>query len=491
MNNIRKKIQAHLQLMDNFLTFGAFTGKNLVEWIEPLIDSLTDDGAISYLMGSKNKERYRASPLASTLIWMNEVCLLPDDVVSVMQDKLLYLRDFCELGDKDKGNAEKKQEDIAGWSMAEGVSVWSTSLALIALMNKTQVGVAKGNQYKSSIIWLAKQQKHGEKGWAYQLSANCSENAIMTSLALRAIALALKSDNYFQFNDDEKHILYSSLMNGFEYLKENIHYNKRKTEAYWCFDNEKHCAATVWALIALKEMQKLNVKPEVTTFFEKNVTLALDFVLNCMPKKVTRWEDEQVVCEAGAKYNKQKNYYSFSPTLILDLLEVGVSPYHYKVTNQIKWLLNNQNEWKIQQYDRSEICSFTYAMLIATIAKWGIMVGQENAGRLLRNVKGKVDCILRIVMGIPPFKESCVQVVNKARLKLAWLISLLIVFLVLKGKDIFEYISNAVNNILFLFGQEQNAIITNIISSALYALIILIGAKLLGVADKLVRRLKH
>lgn len=491
MNNIKKEIQAHLQLMNGFTNFEAFTGKNLVEWIEPLINSLTDDGAISYLMGSKNKERYRASPLASTLIWMNEVRLLPDNVVSIMQDKLLYLRDHCESEDKDKGNVEKKQEDTEGWSMSEGVSVWSTSLALIALMNNTQIGVAKGKLYKSSIIWLAKQQKHGEKGWAYQLSANCSENAVMTSLALRAIALALKYDSYFQFSEDEKHVLYSSLMNGYEYLKENIHYNKRKTEAYWCFENRKHCAATVWALIALKEMQELNVRLEIATFFKNNVMLGIDFVLSCMPKKVTRWEDEQVVCEAGAKYNKQKNYYSFSPTLILELLKIGVSPYHYKVINQIKWLLNNQNEWKIQQYDRSEVCSFTYAMLISTITKWSIMVGQENTVRILRNVKGRADRVLQIVMGIPLFEESCVQVVNKARLKLAWAISLFIIFLALKGKDIFEYISSGVNDILLFFGQEQNTIFTNIISSALYALIILIVAKLLGFVGKLLRRLKH
>jgi hypothetical protein len=210
-----------------------------------------------------------------------------------------------------------------------------------------------------------------------------------------------------------------------------------------------------------------------------------------MPKKATRWEDEQMVCEAGAKYNKQKNYYSFSPTLILELLKIGVSPYHYKVINQIKWLINNQNEWKIQQYDRSEVCSFTYAMLISTITKWSIMVGQENTWRILRSIKGRADHILQMVMGIPLFEESCVQVVNKARLKLAWGTSLLIFFLILKGRDIFEYISNGVNNILLFLGQAQNTIVTNIISSALYALIILIVTKLLGFVCKLLRRLIH
>lgn len=375
--------------------------------------------------------------------------------------------------------------------MAEGVSVWSTSLALIALMNKTNTGVKKGGLYKSSVIWLAKQQKHGEKGWAYQLSENCSENVVMTSLTLRALALALKNENSFQFDDDEKRLLLSSLMNGFEYLRDNLQYNKSKTEAYWCFENKKHCAATVWAFIALKEMQDLNIRSEVTDFYKKNVIRGLEFVLNCMPKKVKKWEEEQVVCEAGAKYNKQKNYYSFSPTLLLDLLKLGASPYHYKVINQIKWLLNNQNEWKIQQYDRSEVCSFTYAMVVSTIAKWSMMVGQENTSRILRNITGNYDRILQTIIGIPLFEKTCVQVVNKARLQMAWATSILVIVLIIKRKDVFEYILSGVNKISQLWGQEQNTIFINIISSALYALCFFIGARLLKFVGKVLRRLRH
>lgn len=107
MEDIKEKIQEHLQLVETFLNFKDFTGKELGEWVEPLIDSITNEGAVSYLMGSKNKVRYRASPLASTLIWMNEVNLFPDDVVNIMQDKLLYLRDKCEVDDVDKGISEK------------------------------------------------------------------------------------------------------------------------------------------------------------------------------------------------------------------------------------------------------------------------------------------------------------------------------------------------------------------------------------------------
>ena len=201
MSNLKESIKQHNANLEQYLKFENFTGKTLNKWIEPLLESITDDGSISYLLGIKNNERYRASPLASTLIWMCEARLLPETAIDIMQNKLLYLRDHCEEGDKHKGNAQKKNEDIDGWSMAEGVSVWSTSMALIALMDESGVGISKSSLYKNSILWLVKQQKIEEKGWGYQLSVNCKENIIMTALVLRVVSTALINKSYFQFDN--------------------------------------------------------------------------------------------------------------------------------------------------------------------------------------------------------------------------------------------------------------------------------------------------
>lgn len=108
MNTLKNSIRQYSKHLEHYLQFEPFTGKTYDEWIEPLLASITEDGAISYLLGSENNERYRASPLASTLLWMCESRLLPEDAINIMQDKLLFLRDNCEDFDKHKGTNEKK-----------------------------------------------------------------------------------------------------------------------------------------------------------------------------------------------------------------------------------------------------------------------------------------------------------------------------------------------------------------------------------------------
>lgn len=488
MSDLKGSIQRYANYLDRFLRFDIFTGKSLCEWMEPLLQSITEDGAIAYLLGEQNNERYRASPLASSLIWMCSAGMLPENAIEIMQDKLLFLRDACEPLDNDKGNTNKKDEDNDGWSMAEGVSVWSTSMALIALMNENTVGLSKANRFKDSIIWLVKQQNVNHKGWGYQLSANCDENIIMTSLVLRVVSMALIHRVHFSFTESEEHLLKLALNNGFQYVKENIKYSNGKLEAYWCFEGKKHCTATVWALLALKTMSQLDVNIEVKDFYEKNVSKGLEFVVGNIPSKCVRWEDEQIVCEAGAKYNKQKNYYSFSPTLLLDLFEIGLSPFHPKVINQIKWLITNEDEWKIKQYDKSQICSFTYAMVISSIAKWSLLVGQENSKKLLQSPNSKISDIIQILTGMPFLQESSVQIVKTSRIRLCWGISILLVILVFKGGEFYTKIVEVVRSLLKLFIGSQNTILINVTSSAIYAFLFFVGVTLLKWFERIIRR---
>ncbi len=282
MDDLKKLIKEHVQSIDFFLEFSSFSEKNLVDWMQPMIDSMTDGGAIPYLLEEKKGERYRASPLASSLVWMNAVGILPEYAIDTMQEKLLYLRDNCEPSDKYEGNPRKENEDKAGWSLAEGASVWSTSFAIIAMLDNKGIGVKKAERYKESVLWLVKQQKTDKNGWGYQLSANCTENTIMTALATWAIALALKNKSYFMFDENEERLIRAGLKNGFCYLKENIRYKKRNGTAYWCFDDKESCTATVWSLTALKHIVDLDISQEISSFFKENLRKALNFILYCI-----------------------------------------------------------------------------------------------------------------------------------------------------------------------------------------------------------------
>lgn len=491
MKDIQSSIKKHIRFVDQYFIFNSFTDKDLEEWLQPLVSSITDEGAIPYLLGEEKGERYRASPLASALIWMNAVGLLSDVDISLLQDELLFLRDNCDPSDNDKGNLSKKSEDYDGWSMAEGVSVWSTSYAIVALLDKRGIGVQKAHRYKNSVLWLAKQKKTSEKGWGYQLSTNCSENVIMTSLATWAIALVIKNKDSFHFNEDEVRLLTNALMQGFEYLKEKVQYTKVGDKVFWCFEGVKSCAATTWALVALRHIADLSIKPEISDFYNESVRKGIEFILGCMPSKFICWEAEQVVSEAGAKYNKQKNYYSFSPTLLLPLFEMGLSPFHPKVINQIRWLLNNTEGWKIEQYDRGNICSFSYAMVISTIAKWRMLVGQDNAIRLLPESENKDDKFFRVIYGMPNFKSTNAQVVSKLRITVIWFLSMFGMILFFEGKYFWNIVVEYTTRVLEFCNQSIDSIMVNVLSSFIYLALVSLISVLFVRIFKIFRRFKN
>ena len=162
----------HLALIDRYANVESFTQKKLTEWFNPLIDSITGDGAVPYLLGTA--KRYRASPLSSTISWLDGEGLIPVEILDTMQNMLLELRDNNINSDEEIGKSEKKPEDVDGWSLGEGVSVWSTSMAIIAMLDTSGNGQKQAIKFKSSVLWLAKQRNEEKKGWAYQSYTNCA-----------------------------------------------------------------------------------------------------------------------------------------------------------------------------------------------------------------------------------------------------------------------------------------------------------------------------
>ena len=471
MNDIKNSIVAHVNWVDKFLNFELFTGKNLSEWFSPFINSITNDGAVPYLI--ETKDRFRASPLSSTIIWLSDAGLLPADALEIMQEKLLYLRDKNDLTDKDAGNPNKLPEDKDGWSLAEGVSVWSTSLAIIALIDICGVGVKKAGQYKSSVIWLVDQQKINEKGWAYQFYRNCDDNVIMTSLALRALSLAQQNKTLFGFSPDEERKILTALNSGYLYLKEKMIHKKTKAYSYWCFNNTPHCVATTWALIALREMSKVqNIDETVKVFYNDNISYCFKFIISRIPKGISQWYDEQIVCEGGAKYNKQKNYYSFSPTILLELLSLGISPYHPKIVNQIIWLIKNPEDWKIKEYDQEKICTFTYTMVIATLAKWISCAGTADSVHLLKKPVNYLEKVVLLMFGFPIIKDSPIQLVCKSRLWVLLFIVLAFPVIFIAGSSIGALFQKAIIYFSELYKNSSQDIINNVIGGLICAFLL-------------------
>ena len=460
----------HIETIDNFIGMKSFSPKDLGAWFAPLIDSINEDGAVPYLLNTN--ERFRASPLSSTIIWLAQEQLIPVDVLEKMQTMLLKLRDSNIPGDSSR-NTKKRAEDADGWSLGEGVSVWSTSLAIIALLDPFGNGCQKAKEFKQSVLWLAKQTGVGPTGWAYQLSKNCLPNPVMSALAIYALALAMTAPNRasFCFSADEERLLLTSLQDGYDYIVNNC--KKMRKKAYWCFNDCPHCFATTWMLLALNQIGKMDetFSNDCKKFYENVREVALEFVVSQIPNKVQKWPDEQIVFEGGAKYGKQKNYFSYSATLLPLLFRLGLSPYHPKVLKQIRWLIESPEEWKIVNYDTESVCTFTYAMLLATLTSWAKRVGIEMNSRVLKP-GGKLDKASVILFGFNWSQFEVVQLVRKRRLIVLLLAILLALVVCIFGNAInsqIKILSTAIVSLWVNSADDRHDILIGIVSTIIYA----------------------
>lgn len=468
MGDLKKEWEEHIRAIEKNISLDVLTGEKLSKWMEPLVQSVTSDGAVPYLIDTN--ERYRASPLASTISWLEKANLVPRTVLTGMQQKLLFLRDENMQNDPYPGNNEKRDEDMVGWSLGEGVSVWSTSCAIIALLDSQGNGISNALNFKSSVLWLAN-QRNSNRGWAYQRSTNCEPNVPMTALALRSLALAYTESNKtkFNFSPEEKLSLEEAIQDGYEYIKSNCVTTRNKS--YWCFQNTPHCAATTWALLALDQVKSTDAKiaSDCSAFYEKIKKQALFFVCSKIPKKDVKWPEELFVHEGGAKYGKQKNYSSFSATLLPQLFELGVSPFHPSVINQIKWLIEHPEDWKITSYDKGKVCYFTYAMVISTIVSWLQRVGIALAPKLTMSSH---DRITHFFFGYNSTRNIHVQLVQPRRITVMSSVILLLLIILFGGKHINALASRLSTYILSFLKETKNErydVIVGVISNFLEA----------------------
>lgn len=487
MGDLKKEWTEHIAAIEKTVAFDVLTGKCLAKWMDPLVQAITSDGAVPYLIGTS--ERYRASPLASTISWLEKANLVPRTVLTAMQQKLLFLRDQNVESDPHPGNSEKKDEDKSGWSLGEGVSVWSTSCAIIALLDSQGNGISNASGFKSSVLWLAN-QRNSNRGWAYQRSTNCEPNVPMTALALRSLALAYTESNKakFNFSPEETLLLEEAIQDGYEYIKNNCVTTRNKS--YWCFQNTPHCAATTWALLALDQVKSTNaeIASDCSAFYEKIKEPALLFVCSKIPKKDVKWQEELFVHEGGAKYAKQKNYSSFSATLLPQLFKLGVSPFHPRVINQIKWLIEHPDDWKITSYDKGKVCYFTFAMVISTIVSWHQQVGTALAPKLIMSSQ---NVIPNFLFGYNSTRSINVQLVQPRRITILSFLILLLLIMLLLGKHI-EALASWLSTYLLSFWQETKKerydVIVGVISNFLEAGIMALCLAVCAFFKKLWRR---
>lgn len=461
---IQETEECYLRTIGNE-AYSLVLGEPIEVFFSPVLKSFTDDGALPYTLGKR--ERYRASPLASSMIWLNKAGVIEPSIQNILKKKLIELRDKHQTGEQRKGQERKRPEDKTGWSLAEGVSTWSTDLAVIALLQDSSVEEINKDELKDALKWLIDQKDVHSGGWAYQNNCTCKVNSITTAMTVFALALAKKNELNLTASETESRALTDAITSGSKYLVNE--FNKKK--GYWVFDDKPSIYATVWSLIALKEVYAIdNNNVDVKEQYNEIRTKGIKFIMAILPKKGA-WKEEQIVKEAGANYASQKNYYSFTATLIPFLLDLGISPYEPKIITQIRWLLDHKGEWKILEYDGKEVCSFIYAMVASSIYYWIKKMEEKSVVSVITQVGGIKAKIFKVLCGYENNNNNPYILLKSNRVLIGIGVFVVLLISLFWGQAILAIIKKIVVALLQIIRPRTSDIIVNLISTVLYVLI--------------------
>lgn len=327
-----------------------------------LLQSIDDTGGVPFFVGGKKK--IRTTVVSTCLLALDDMKAISDDLRRSMQSKIISLKDKMDEVDVDRGDTgtRKHSEDKAAWCVGETPSVWSTSYALWALFDTNYKG-NYWNEIKKALIWLINQQK-ADDGWAYQDFRNCQSTIFLTATVLHVLRKAKKLKSQLSLSKADKEKIDKAIKRGLKFILDQKKENGKI--AFWITPaNEKDhdAVSTTWALWALSEDDPLRHKELI----EKGINSLRE---NLERKEI--WEMSKFVDETGTKYDVHKTYYFFTPSLLINLLKLGVNPLDEACIKVIEWLMNNRKPsgWIIEGYDIEEPQTFATALALQTVSTW-------------------------------------------------------------------------------------------------------------------------
>lgn len=448
----KKLVFDYIATADSWINLDDALGEiNIRDLTTPLINSINDDGGVSYVL--ETSERYRASTTATVLEMLDDVNLLPANAVHHMQDHLYWLRDnFTPLSTEDD-KITKASEDSDAWGIDEAPSVWTTSKVIISLMatrftRRDCITQKQRADLRDSVYWLAG-QAYSDGGWGYQKYQNsnaCSSSVPMTALALKAIYLA-QSDNIL-FNEDAKRSsrfnkITRALNNGKQYLL-NTKIKKDTDEEYWSYNDKPGVAISMWALEVLSLFANDSKYWKFKEEFLEIKKRVIRFVYSQLPDpdRLDYYVQSELFFFApkdqGVKYKNplknDKRFYTFIPHIVSILLDQKEDPFNPKIVTMVKWLLEKRDQrWAIEEYNTSSPCSISAAMAINVIVKWLKQVSLESFSRsvtvLINRELGEDSC----QYGLPCDRTSSAKLKKAVKSLLVPLVLLLVITLVLSA----------------------------------------------------------
>ena len=361
----------------------------LSEKAETLINGMRDDGAVQYYLDSSG--RYRTTPVASVLIALSIADLLPLDTRHTMQDWIFASKnDPCdEPNDIRPAGHKPNPEDEPGWSINEGVSVWTTSKALESLITTgyfdradIKSDKAKQDVVRKALFWLV-DQAYESGGWGFQNYKSeeaCQPCVTMTALTLKVISEFWRRKPV-RFSSGEIKKLSDAKKSGIDYLLDNMKTEAQTELPYWEYEGKPSLTATVWVLDFINTDKK-----SAGGLYDLRKKI-YKYCLSKMPETMDDFDQhkEEVYFAGGqTKYKeipKNSKFYSYLPYHVHSLMDAGVKPWDGRILVCINALVTGDEEYWFGQDQSSggiqSPSSFAWAMALSVVAKWSRKISKE------------------------------------------------------------------------------------------------------------------
>lgn len=365
----------------------SFFNKEFNEVISTLLNSFVYKKG--FPLDLEEPAEYYTSTTSTTLLALYHIGVLSEDLLTKIHETLFYLKDHTS----NPIVKSKLPEDNVAWDVSESASVWATSLALWALIETGYRG-EKINEIHDATLWLIDQQKD-DGGWGFDKRS--PSRIYFTALALNALQLSINS---IPFSHSELERIKRAKQYGLQFILQKC--ERKHKLVYWKTRiNQEDLPDPTSTLYALWILHKDN--PDK---WREIIEGGIRFLRREIEGKEI-WEFRKFIEETQTKYGTHKIIISYTPSIPIPLLKMGVHPLDELCLKPIMWLIKNKvkNGWSLPGYSEHAL-SFTTAYALWTIAEWYKHVIKEVDKEIevypsiLRRLRRRISVLIGIIIAL-------------------------------------------------------------------------------------------
>src|SRR5579859_3395185 len=267
---------------------------------------------------------YFAGTTATVLLALHHMKALPGNLYQDFHETLFWLRDNTHNLTVNK----KLPEDSVAWDVAEGPSVWTTSIAIWALLGTGYAG-PRLDEIKDAALWLIKHQgKFG--GWGETTIG--TNNLFLAGNIIHALRLVLSSPAHFTTSEHEQ--IKQAIILGIESIRSTS--SQKRRSVYWKVQTDEgskpdptSTLCAIWALY------------EEGAHQDKDLIKGGIHYLKDTLQGQSIWNFRSMVAEPPIHSSAIK-IVSFTPSFVIPLLRIGCSPFDDICLAPIQWLEQNR-----------------------------------------------------------------------------------------------------------------------------------------------------